>query len=50
MSFGGLSINGTGGQDSRQVQFGLTYRFGNDKVKALKENEGGLKDESQRVN
>lgn len=49
MSFGGLSINGTGGHDSRQVQLGLTYRFGNEKVKALKENEGGLKDESQRV-
>ena len=50
MSYGGLSINGTGGHDSRQVQFGLSYRFGNDKVKALKENEGGLKDESERVN
>ncbi len=49
MEYGGLSINGTGGHDSRQVQFGLSYRFGNDQVKALKENEGGLSDESKRV-
>ncbi|MGB0978157.1 MAG: outer membrane beta-barrel protein, partial [Croceimicrobium sp.] len=50
MEYGGLAINGTGGRDSRQIEFGLTYRFGNDQVKALKENEGGLKSESERVN
>lgn len=50
MEYGGLAINGTGGRDSRQIEFGLSYRFGNDQVKALKENEGGLKSESERVN
>lgn len=50
MEYGGLAINGTGGRDSRQIEFGLTYRFGNDQVKALKANEGGLKSESERVN
>lgn len=50
MAYGGLAIRGTGGHDSRQVQFGLTYRFGNEKVRALKEKEGGLKDESERLN
>lgn len=50
MEYGGLSINGTGGQDSRQVEFGLNYRFGNEKVKKLKLEEGGLEEESKRVN
>jgi outer membrane receptor protein involved in Fe transport len=50
MEYGGLSINGTGGRDSRQVEFGLTYSFGNEKVKKLKLEEGGLEEESKRVN
>lgn len=50
MEYGGLSISGTGGQDSRQVEFGLNYRFGNEKVKKLKLEEGGLEEESKRVN
>lgn len=50
MEYGGLAINGTGGRDSRQVEFGLSYRFGNEKVKKLKLEEGGLEEESKRVN
>ncbi|QNR25277.1 TonB-dependent receptor domain-containing protein [Croceimicrobium hydrocarbonivorans] len=50
MSYGGLSISGTGGHDSRQIEVGISYRFGNEQVKKLKLDEGGLEDESKRVN
>jgi len=50
MEYGGLTINGTGGHDSRQVEFGLSYRFGNEKVEKLKLDGGGLEEESKRVN
>jgi iron complex outermembrane receptor protein len=50
MSYGALQIRGNGGNDSRQIEFGLSYRFGNEKVNQLKLEKGGLEDESKRVN
>lgn len=44
-----LRINATGGSDSRQLQFYLSYSFGQDDVKNVKSREGSSKDEQERV-
>ncbi|WP_298223778.1 outer membrane beta-barrel family protein [Flavobacterium sp.] len=44
-----VKINGNGGQDSRQLRFNLTYKFGNDAVKKSRQRETGLEDEKNRI-
>jgi len=44
-----LRINATGGSDSRQLQFYLSYSFGQGDVKNVKSREGSSKDEQDRV-
>lgn len=44
-----VSIDGNGGNDSRQVRFNLSYNFGNDKVKKSRQRETGLEDEKNRL-
>ena len=47
--FGDLFINGTGGSDSRQVAFGLTYDFGRNEIKKARKRKTGLQDENDRI-
>jgi hypothetical protein len=47
--FGDLFINGTGGSDSRQVAFGLTYDFGRNEIKKARKRKTGLDDENKRI-
>ncbi|NHM07361.1 TonB-dependent receptor [Flavobacterium sp. CYK-4] len=44
-----VKINGNGGQDSRQLRFSLSYKFGNDAVKKSRQRETGLEDEKNRI-
>lgn len=44
-----VNIVGDGGQDSRQVRFNLSYKFGNDSVKNSRQRETGLEDEKNRI-
>lgn len=44
-----VNIVGDGGQDSRQVRFNLSYKFGNDAVKKSRQRETGLEDEKNRI-
>lgn len=44
-----LRINSSGGSDSRQIQFYLSYSFGQDDVKNVKSREGSSKDEQSRI-
>lgn len=44
-----VNIIGDGGQDSRQVRFNLSYKFGNDAVKKSRQRETGLEDEKNRI-
>jgi len=44
-----LRINAIGGGDSRSVRFYLSYSFGQDDVKSVREREGGSKDEQKRI-
>lgn len=48
--FPGLRINGAGGGDSRQVRLYLSYSFGMNDVKNLKDRDGSSEDERGRVN
>jgi len=47
--FGDLFINGTGGSDSRQVAFALTYDFGSNEVKKARKRKTGLDAENKRI-
>ena len=47
--FPGVRINATGGRDSRQIQFYLSYSFGQDDVKNVKTRDGSSKDEQSRI-
>ncbi|PIB29579.1 TonB-dependent receptor [Maribacter sp. 4U21] len=47
--FGDLFINGSGGSDSRQVAFGITYDFGRDEIKKARKRKTGLQDEQDRI-
>ena len=48
--FGIVTIDGTGGNDSRNVAFSLTYNFGNNEVKRSRTRNTSLDDEKGRVN
>ncbi|GAA4817286.1 outer membrane beta-barrel family protein [Litoribaculum gwangyangense] len=47
--FGSLRIDGNGGNDSRQVQFNLTFNFGSNEVKKARNRETGIEDEKNRI-
>ncbi len=47
--FGNLFIDGSGGSDSRQVAFSLTYDFGRDEIKKARNRKTGLEDEKDRI-
>lgn len=47
--FDGLNIIGNGGQDSRRFKVGLTYRLGNQKVKASRRRKTGQDAEQRRI-
>ncbi|MBT8273035.1 MAG: outer membrane beta-barrel family protein [Bacteroidia bacterium] len=47
--YGSLSIVGSGGGDSRQVRFNLTYNFGRDEIKKARDRQTGLEDEKGRI-
>jgi outer membrane receptor protein involved in Fe transport len=47
--FGELFINGSGGNDSRQVAFALTYDFGRNEIKKARNRKTGLEDENKRI-
>lgn len=47
--FGDLAIRGDGGYDSRQVRLNVSYKFGSDSVKKMRERSTGLEDEQNRL-
>ncbi len=47
--FGELFIDGSGGGDSRQVAFSLSYNFGRNEIKKVRKRETGLEDEKGRI-
>ena len=47
--FGDLFIDGSGGSDSRQVAFSLTYDFGREEIKKARNRKTGLEDEKERI-
>jgi outer membrane receptor protein involved in Fe transport len=47
--FGNLRIDGSGGGDSRQVQFSLTYNFGSNDIKKARNRDTGIEDEKNRI-
>ena len=47
--FGDLFIDGSGGGDSRQVAFSLSYNFGRDEIKKVRKRKTGLEDEKGRI-
>jgi hypothetical protein len=47
--FGNLFINGSGGSDSRQVAFSLSYDFGRDEIKKARSRKTGLEEEKNRI-
>jgi len=47
--FGDLYINGSGGSDSRNFTFSLTYNFGSNEVKKARNRETGIDDEKSRI-
>ena len=47
--FGVLSINGSGGNDSRQIRFNLSYNFGRNEIKKARNRDTGLEDEKNRI-
>lgn len=54
MRWGGVSnfgnyINANGGWESQQLRMNLTYRFGNNQVKAARQRTQGNEDESKRI-
>ena len=38
-----------GKQETRQFKLSLSYRFGNNKLKTVRQNQGGAEDENKRV-
>lgn len=44
-----VNIVGDGGNDSQQVRFSVSYKFGNDAVKKSRQRETGLEDEKNRI-
>lgn len=48
-NFGGLVINGRGYWESRTVRVNLSWRFGNNQVKAARQRQTGLEQESKRI-
>ncbi len=49
-AFGGLSIDGSGGWESRQLRVNFSYLIGNEQVKVARKRKTGLEDEKSRVN
>ncbi|MGK7395921.1 MAG: TonB-dependent receptor domain-containing protein [Candidatus Cyclobacteriaceae bacterium M3_2C_046] len=49
MEYGGLVMDGIGGNDSRQLRVGFTYRIGNQKVKGARRRTTGLEEEKNRL-
>lgn len=47
--FGDLSINGDGGNDSRQFRVNLTYNFGRNEIKKARKRNTGIEDEKNRI-
>lgn len=47
--FANVSIQGNGGNDSRQVRFNVTYNFGSEEVKKARARSTGLEDEKNRL-
>ncbi len=47
--FGDLFISGSGGTDSRQVAFSLSYNFGRSEIKKARKRKTGLADEKRRI-
>lgn len=47
--YGALTIFGSGGGDSQQVRFNLTYNFGRDEIKKARDRQTGLEDEKNRI-
>lgn len=47
--FGDLFIDGSGGSDSRQIAFALTYDFGRDEIKKARKRKTGLEDVKNRI-
>lgn len=47
--FGNLALNGTGGSDSRNVRFFISYTFGHNDVKTARKRKLGSEDESGRI-
>lgn len=47
--FGDLFIDGSGGNDSRQMAFSITYDFGRNEIKKARKRETGLEDEQDRI-
>lgn len=47
--FGDLFIDGSGGSDSRQVAFSLSYNFGRSEIKKARNRKTGLEDEKGRI-
>ena len=47
--FGTLSIDGSGGWDSRQVRLNLTYNFGSNEIKAARKRKTGIENEKSRI-
>ncbi|NHF58006.1 TonB-dependent receptor [Flavobacteriaceae bacterium TP-CH-4] len=47
--FGDLFIDGSGGGDSRQLAFSLSYNFGSKEVKKARDRQTGLEDEKGRI-
>ncbi len=47
--FGNLSIVGTGGNDSRNVSFSLSFNFGRKEIKKARNRKTGLEDEQNRI-
>lgn len=49
MQYGGLSIQGRGGWDSRRATLQLSYNFGNQQVKSNRKRKTGSEEESSRI-
>lgn len=47
--FAGFYVDASGGWESRQIRFNLSYLFGNDQVKKSRKRQIGLEDEAGRV-
>lgn len=47
--FGDVFIQGSGGNDSRQFRFNLTYNFGRSEIKKSRKRDTGIEDEKGRI-